>query len=115
MCFGNGLGPYTADFRGFLLLVWRHNTHGCCVVVGSGENVGAGVGLLVDAQCTSCCLRNLLLVEVGVLLVEVGVLLVEVRVLLALGRGRGALGRGRGVLSWSRAGVFVLSWSRPGC
>jgi hypothetical protein len=21
MCFGNGLGPYTADFRGFLLLV----------------------------------------------------------------------------------------------
>jgi hypothetical protein len=47
-----------------------------------GENVGAGVGLLVDAQCASCCRRNLLLVEVGVLLVEVGVLLVEVGVLL---------------------------------
>ena len=63
-----------------------------------GENVGAGVGLLVDAQCASCCLRNLL-VEVRVLLVEAGVLLVEVGV-SCLGQGPGFLScrdRGRGV------------------
>jgi hypothetical protein len=64
-----------------------------------GENVGAGVGLLVDAQCASCCLRYLILVEVGVLLVEVGVLLVEVGV-SCLGQGSGCLscrGQGRDV------------------
>jgi hypothetical protein len=45
---------------------------------------------------------GVLLVEVGVLLVEVGVLLVEVGVLFVL-------------VKWSRAGVSVLLWSRPGC
>jgi hypothetical protein len=44
-----------------------------------GEYFGTGGDLLVDAQCASCCLHNLL-VEVGMLLVEVGVLLVEVGV-----------------------------------
>jgi hypothetical protein len=47
-----------------------------------GEYFGRGGGLLVDAQCASCCLRNLF-VEVGVLLVEVG-------------------------CSWSRSGCLVL-------